>query len=158
MVNAALKLSSGSSSFIQMCIRDSRNFLKVPVRLEFSRGTRHLADPVPCQDLMGDHLSHVSCAVGAGEAELFPAHRPKLDGKDVMQFDGVRRPYVASGKDNFKNCLLYTSTPSKAKFIGSSIFFIKKSKQNSFYIDLYIYFCKMFLRSTTERITIFPMA
>lgn len=27
----------------------------------------------------------------------------KLDGKDVMQFDGVRRPYVASGKDNFKN-------------------------------------------------------
>mgnify|MGYP007076519588 CR=1 FL=1 len=57
-----------------------RNFLKVPVRLEFSRGTRHLADPVPCQDLMGDHLSHVSRAVGAGEAELLPAHRPKLDG------------------------------------------------------------------------------
>lgn len=27
----------------------------------------------------------------------------KLDGKDVMQFDGVRRPYIASGKDNFKN-------------------------------------------------------
>lgn len=27
----------------------------------------------------------------------------KLDGSDVMQFDGVRRPYVASGKDNFKN-------------------------------------------------------
>ncbi|EJW98193.1 TonB-dependent receptor plug [gut metagenome] len=27
----------------------------------------------------------------------------KLDGKDVMQFDGVRRPYVASGKNNFKN-------------------------------------------------------
>ena len=27
----------------------------------------------------------------------------KLDGSMVMQFDGVRRPYVASGKDNFKN-------------------------------------------------------
>lgn len=27
----------------------------------------------------------------------------KLDGSDVMQFDGVRRPYVAAGKDNFKN-------------------------------------------------------
>lgn len=27
----------------------------------------------------------------------------KLDGKDIMQFDGVRRPYIASGKDNFKN-------------------------------------------------------
>lgn len=27
----------------------------------------------------------------------------KLDGSDVMQFDGERRPYVAAGKDNFKN-------------------------------------------------------
>lgn len=27
----------------------------------------------------------------------------KLDGSDVMQFDGVRRPYVAAGRDNFKN-------------------------------------------------------
>ena len=27
----------------------------------------------------------------------------KLDGKDVMQFDGVRRPYAANGRDNFKN-------------------------------------------------------
>lgn len=27
----------------------------------------------------------------------------KLDGSDVMQFDGVRRPYIAAGKDNFKN-------------------------------------------------------
>ena len=27
----------------------------------------------------------------------------KLDGSDVMQFDGVRRPYVAAGKNNFKN-------------------------------------------------------
>ena len=27
----------------------------------------------------------------------------KLDGSQVMQFDGVRRPYVAAGKDNFKN-------------------------------------------------------
>ena len=27
----------------------------------------------------------------------------KLDGSDVMQFDGVRRPYTAAGKDNFKN-------------------------------------------------------
>lgn len=30
-----------------------RNFLKAPVRLEFSGSTRHLADPVPCQNLMG---------------------------------------------------------------------------------------------------------
>ena len=27
----------------------------------------------------------------------------KLDGSPVMQFDGVRRPYTAAGKDNFKN-------------------------------------------------------
>ena len=27
----------------------------------------------------------------------------KLDGKDVMQFDGVRRPYAENGRDNFKN-------------------------------------------------------
>ncbi len=27
----------------------------------------------------------------------------KLDGSNVMQFDGVRRPYIAAGKDNFKN-------------------------------------------------------
>lgn len=30
--------------------------------------------------------------------------------------------------------------------IGMNFFFYEKSKQNSFYIDLYIYFCKMFLR------------
>ena len=69
-----------------------RNFLKVPVRLEFSRGTRHLADPVPCQDLMGDHLSHVSRAVGAGEAELLPAHRPKLDGIQQKSRDSPFSP------------------------------------------------------------------
>ena len=27
----------------------------------------------------------------------------RLDGSDVMQFDGVRHPYIASGKNNFKN-------------------------------------------------------
>lgn len=42
--------------------------------------------------------------------------------------------------------LQYSDYCNKAKFIGSSIFFIKKSKQSSFCIDLYIYFCKIFLR------------
>lgn len=27
----------------------------------------------------------------------------KLDGSDVSQFDGIKRPYIASGKNNFKN-------------------------------------------------------
>lgn len=27
----------------------------------------------------------------------------KLDGSDVLQFDGVKRPYVAAGRDNFSN-------------------------------------------------------
>lgn len=35
--------------------------------------------------------------------------------------------------------LQYSDYCNKAKFIGNSIFFLKKSKRNSFYIDLYIF-------------------
>ncbi len=40
--------------------------------------------------------------------------------------------------------LQYSDYCNKAKFIGNSIFFLKKSKRNSFYIDLYIFFVNCF--------------
>lgn len=42
--------------------------------------------------------------------------------------------------------LQYSDYCNKAKFIGSSIFLLKNQNKTALTDDLYIYFCKMFLR------------